>query len=188
MVRCTKHVLMDRAFRTQVFANICNRHWKKPTLFITIPAEFLQNNSTYWSIDKERCRFYWSLTRTYRIIAGLCVCDIANTRMPIILRRGIITAPGSCFHANATRDTTCGPIRPGGPISVYWKERTRQWKNFFNGKITSCRQSDMKISQLVLTGTWASIKRKWFKSVRIRIPVLRKSKKVVFRKIMTQLV
>lgn len=181
MVRCTKHVLMDRAFRTQVFANIWNRHWK--TILITIPGGSLQNNSTYWSIDKD---WYRLLTRTYRIIAWLCVCDIANTRMPIILRRGIITAPGSCFHANATRDTTCGPIRPGGPISVYWKERTRQWKKFFNGKITSCRQSDMKISQLVLTGTWVSIKRKWFKSVRIGI--LRKSKKVVFRKIMTQLV
>lgn len=82
----------------------------------------------------------------------MCVCDIANTRMPIKLRRGIVTASGSCFHANATRDTTCGPIRPGGPISVYWKERMRHWKTFFNGKITSCRQSDMKISQLVLTG------------------------------------
>lgn len=184
MVRCTKHVLMGRAFRTQVFANILNRHWKKRT--ITIMSGFLQNNSFYWSIEKEWYRFYWTLTRTYRIIAGLCVCDIANTRMPIILRRGIVTAPGSCFHANATRDTTCGPIRPGGPISVYWKERTRHWKTFFNGKITSCRQSDMKLSQLVLTGTWASIKRKWFKSVRIGI--LRKSKKVVFRKIMTQLV
>lgn len=140
MVRCTKHVLMDRAFRTQVFANICNR--QKTTLFITIPAEFLQNNSTYWSIDKERCRFYWSLTRTYRIIAGLCVCDIANTRMPIKLRRGIVTASGSCFHANATRDTTCGPIRPGGPISVYWKENA-SLVNISNGKSTSCRQSDI---------------------------------------------